>query len=548
MTKLKVAAIVSTVALALSLGIALYWPQLQKGLPQKEQADPTLVEMPPPAREREDHQLFYVGYNLFVRGKLDDAEAVFRRSLGINPKSADAHYGLAFSANHRGDKLKALDEYNRAIDLNPRLADAYNDRGNLYMSMHNTSAALRDYSIAMLICPWNAANYEDRAETYLERKEYLKVIADATRAIDRDPKLTRAFQYRAAAWQALGKSAQALADLDIACKNEKETNFALSARAKLKTSMKDIKGAINDYGLALARKKDDPAILRDRAGLYAQIEDYDRAVVDCKQLVKIYSDSPEVKEFTEGWLSRLENLRYDKAHGDLTDAERYPLLLSALYWQRMSKGTYSLLGGSPGKEARDEAIDSLKENYSVYNRNDLLNMLEHLMLTGDSKGWQLVGNAIDSGASHFQIAAALSSIRKRNDENLDLLPVLQEKYLRYKGKELLGWDLCRYILVARNGYIAGFLTREEALARLKAASQVLQDKFTSYEEVGENMLTGKSVFSQESWSDAGKEMLPIYDWLKKDNNSPWKQIPFKIALVTPDKQEQQTPKRSTEAD
>ncbi|MBI5174360.1 MAG: tetratricopeptide repeat protein, partial [Candidatus Melainabacteria bacterium] len=251
MTKLKVAAIVSTVALALSLGIAQCWPQLQKALPQKEQPDPTLVEMPPPAKEREDHQLFYVGYNLFVRGKLDDAEAVFHRSLGINPKSADAHYGLAFSANHRGYKHKALDEYNRAIDLNPRLADAYNDRGNLYMSMHNTDAALRDYSIAMLICPWNAANYEDRAETYLERKEYLKVIADATRAIDRDPKLTRAFQYRAAAWQALGKNAQALADLDIACKNEKETNFALSARAKLKTSMKDIKGAINDYGLAL---------------------------------------------------------------------------------------------------------------------------------------------------------------------------------------------------------------------------------------------------------------------------------------------------------
>ncbi len=548
MTKLKVAAIVSLAALALSFGIALYFPQLQKSLSREEKTDPTLVEMPPPAGEREDHQLFYVGYNLFVRGKLDDAEAVFNRALGINPKSADAHYGLAFSANHRGDKPRALAEYNRALALNPRLADAYNDRGNLYMSMHNTDAALRDYSIAMLICPWNAANYEDRAETYLERKEYLKVISDATKAIDRDAKLTRAFQYRAAAWQALGKNAQALSDLDMACKNEKETNFALSARAKLKTSMKDIPGAINDYGLALSKKKNDPAILRDRAGLYAQLEDYDKAVVDCKQLVKIYSDSPEVKEFTEGWLSRLENLRYDKAHRDLTDAQRYPLLLSALYWQRMSKGTYSLLGGSPGKETRDEAIDSLKESYSIYNRNDLLNMLEHLMLSGDSKGWHLVGNAIESGASHFQIAAALSSIRKRNDENLELLPVLQEKYLRYKGKDLLGWDLCRYILVARNGYIAGFLTREETLARLQAASQVLQDKFTSYEEVGENMLTGKSVFSQESWSDARKEMLPIYDWLKKDNNSPWQRVPFKIALVNSERQEQPAPKMTTEAD
>ena len=62
---------------------------------------------------------FYLGTTLFQRGALEDAEAAFRRSLELRPTLVEAFNNLGVIAQRRRRPELAVEYYRRALALRP---------------------------------------------------------------------------------------------------------------------------------------------------------------------------------------------------------------------------------------------------------------------------------------------------------------------------------------------------------------------------------------------------------------------------------------------
>ena len=65
-------------------------------------------------------------------GYLEDALVAFERAIEINPKYADAFYGLGAIRYIQSEYESALVAYKKVIEINPRHTKAHNGLGKIY--------------------------------------------------------------------------------------------------------------------------------------------------------------------------------------------------------------------------------------------------------------------------------------------------------------------------------------------------------------------------------------------------------------------------------
>jgi tetratricopeptide (TPR) repeat protein len=86
-------------------------------------------------------------------GKHADAIVLFRRVVGGQPKTADAHINLAIALADAGDLEEALKETSTAALLSPKLASAHVNRARLLADLHRAEEAEKEFSIANQLAP-----------------------------------------------------------------------------------------------------------------------------------------------------------------------------------------------------------------------------------------------------------------------------------------------------------------------------------------------------------------------------------------------------------
>jgi tetratricopeptide (TPR) repeat protein len=85
------------------------------------------------------------------RGKLAEAEALYRQALAVEPGNADALHLLGVIAYQTG-RLEYAGEYiARAIEANPRLAEAHNSMGNVLRAKGKLAEGVAAYRAALRI-------------------------------------------------------------------------------------------------------------------------------------------------------------------------------------------------------------------------------------------------------------------------------------------------------------------------------------------------------------------------------------------------------------
>ncbi len=75
------------------------------------------------ATTKEESEWHNKGVELAGAGKHQDAAAAFSKALALNPKYADAHYGLGAAYASLGNKPKAITEYWTYLALKPNASD-----------------------------------------------------------------------------------------------------------------------------------------------------------------------------------------------------------------------------------------------------------------------------------------------------------------------------------------------------------------------------------------------------------------------------------------
>lgn len=143
-----------------------------------------------------------------------------------------------------------------------------------------------------------------------------------------------------------------------------------------------------------------------------------------------------------------------------------------------------------GYEATDDnkkaAVNILEQSWEIKDRTDLLKQIKALLTTGDRKGYRKEAKEMNR-MSKKDLKVAMKQL---SGSLLAHYQMVQYNWKTWQEKGLVAWDMCRVSHLIQWGYVAGYVSLEEAQALMEPAAKRLKDNFTTWEEVQNNWLDG----------------------------------------------------------
>jgi hypothetical protein len=162
--------------------------------------------------------------------------------------------------------------------------------------------------------------------------------------------------------------------------------------------------------------------------------------------------------------------------------------------------------------------------WGVEKRADLLECLHSLEVRGHRASFDADVKYITTGnRAMLQRLADASNADRANE-----LRVVRRYYQQLGEKGIVGWDISRYICLCKWGYTVGYLSEDEAWKKIMPAARLLQKKFGSWKELGENYLIGR-----EYWGGDPHDQALCEDGIMRlleSRNSPWVKLPWNTNL------------------
>ncbi|MCK9555757.1 DUF1266 domain-containing protein [bacterium] len=176
-------------------------------------------------------------------------------------------------------------------------------------------------------------------------------------------------------------------------------------------------------------------------------------------------------------------------------------------------------------EKQRKAID---EWWDIKTKKDLIGSLRWIKEGGHRKGFEKMGAYISS--LNFAQYNQLLAQEGTNPESKNKINIVSKYYKKLGDKSLLGWDYSRYISLCRWGYLTGLLSEEETWQLIMPVVRMLQKRFDSWKDLGENYLIGRQYWSYSQTQKNGDEYEEAYQKLLNDPRSPWNTLPWDMNL------------------
>lgn len=145
--------------------------------------------------------------------------------------------------------------------------------------------------------------------------------------------------------------------------------------------------------------------------------------------------------------------------------------------------------GGGGKEDAGVHKKRLKKNWDISDKESLEHTVEWLINEGHYGESQAYFEAYRENPSNIKIPGSIKQHFK--DEVIEKIDHVVHK------EGILGWDLCRAANIVGWGYIAGYLTYEEAFVKSVEICKLIQAHFNSWEELLDSYLVGHFYWSQD---------------------------------------------------
>jgi len=272
---------------------------------------------------------------LHAQGRLDDADAAYRRILDAHPESAEAHYRHANVSKDRGDLQAALAAYDRAVALKPDHAHAwcnravvlgqvgrpleslhsydqaleadpsdalaYCNRGYLLLSLGQKDAALASFDAAIARRPGYFPAHFARGALLQERQEWPAALDSYDRAITLHAGHALTHYNRGTVQRALGRWHEALAGFDHAIALDPVFAPAHAGRAEALQKLRRPPEALAAYDRALELNPEDAKNHGNRGVLLQEMQQFDAAMMAYDRAIALDPASAEA-HFNRGTL------------------------------------------------------------------------------------------------------------------------------------------------------------------------------------------------------------------------------------------------------
>jgi hypothetical protein len=197
-----------------------------------------------------------------------------------------------------------------------------------------------------------------------------------------------------------------------------------------------------------------------------------------------------------------------------------------------NQGRHDLLGSFTANQANKEAEQKLLARWwGDQNREDLLGTFQWIEAGGHRRGFDQLAHTLTK-ASPEQLKNFLSVVAGDNDKSNQVAIALKYKD-EFGAKSIIAWDFDRYVALCGWGYLAGYLSEDEAWQRIMPVARLLQKTFSSWEDLGRNHIVGREFWSWEQTQDRGSVTLQSYKKLLTEPSSPWIKLKWDLDLSPP---------------
>lgn len=208
---------------------------------------------------------------------------------------------------------------------------------------------------------------------------------------------------------------------------------------------------------------------------------------------------------------------------------------------------HDLLGGC---ERTPEEIkvwqDSLSKWWGDNNRADLLETLNWIEEGGHRQEFDEMARTL-SNATPVQFAKIKAQV-PGNPALSNKVAIVMKYKSEFGAKSIIAWDYDRYVSLCGWGYIAGYLSEDEAWRRVMPVARLLQKTFTSWEDLGNNHVVGREFWSLKHTQERGDRTRQCLAKLLSDPSSPWVKIRWDLDLSPQKETEAKMPKSKFEFD
>lgn len=186
----------------------------------------------------------------------------------------------------------------------------------------------------------------------------------------------------------------------------------------------------------------------------------------------------------------------------------------------LNGGDVKIFGGfEPSPAIQAEWLHSLEAAWDITDRDDLVYMIDTLTLGRHNPRFieEVKYYELDD-ITEEELYNELMFLD--DEEEIMFFAMLFNAYDMFGENAIMGWDLSRAAQLCAQGYLAGFLSYEEALERALAVGKVIQQIFVSWDDFWESYFIGYYWWSKDL--DGLFERLDIYGDLEAIPNSPLK--------------------------
>lgn len=250
--------------------------------------------MPAAAQVSSDQvgKVFQKATDFYLRGRLREAEPLYREILKNVPDHFDALHLLGVIEAQKKNSAAAVELMNKALRVNPQDAAAHSNLANVLLILKRFEEALNSCDRALELQPDFADAHGNRGIALRGLNRFEDSLASCDRALELRPNFAEAHISRATALGFLGRFQESLDACDSALALRRNYLLAHSNRAMALRFLGRFQESLDACDCALAVKPDHAETLNTRGDMLSEFDRYEEAAECFEKLIGVAPDYP----------------------------------------------------------------------------------------------------------------------------------------------------------------------------------------------------------------------------------------------------------------